>query len=120
MQNMGGAALNTVLAVAAVLLSAIPAEAQQYYAATAKKIFAPKPRYPTDEYGRHLTGSGVVLMEVDTETGQVISARMEKSTGHKILDDAAIEAFRKWRFMPRRTPKEVRAPIAFTHSANTR
>lgn len=57
-------------------------------------------------------------MHVDTKTGYVTSAEMEKSTGHKILDDAALEAFRKWHFKPGRTPEVVRAPIKFTHSPN--
>jgi TonB family protein len=81
-------------------------------------IFAPKPRYPTDENGHRPTGSGVVLMHVDTKTGFVVSAEMEKSTGSKILDDAALEAFRRWRFKPDMPHKEVRAPIKFSHSPN--
>ena len=83
-----------------------------------KTVFAPRPRYPTDAQGHHPVGSGVVLMQVDTKTGRVISATMEKSTGHKILDDAILEAFRKWHFRPGATPEEVRAPITFTHPPN--
>jgi len=32
-------------------------------------------------------------MEVDKKTGLVKSARIEKSTGNKLLDDAALQAF---------------------------
>jgi tetratricopeptide (TPR) repeat protein len=37
---------------------------------------------------------------VDPRSGQVTSARILDSTGHKILDDAALKAFRQWRFNP--------------------
>jgi TonB family protein len=63
-------------------------------------IYAPRPAYPKDAQGRRPTGSGIALMEVDKKTGLVTSARMEKSTGNKLLDDAAIQAFRQWRFKP--------------------
>ncbi len=59
-------------------------------------------------------GSGVVMVEVDETTGQVTSAKMEKSTGYKILDDAALEAFSRWRFRPG-TVHKVTIPINFTH-----
>src|SRR5438067_876393 len=76
-------------------------------------IYAPPPRYPTDARGRRPTGRGVVVMTVDQETGWVTSARMEKSTGSKLLDDAAVEGFSKWRFKPG-TVRHVHSPISFT------
>ena len=77
---------------------------------TGLATFSPRPRYPLPRP----TGSGVALLEVDETTGRVISATMEKSTGHKILDDAALEAFRRWRFKPG-TVRKIRIPITFTH-----
>lgn len=59
-----------------------------------------------------MTGSGIVLLNVDPSTGNVTSAQLLKSTGHKILDDSAIEAFRQWRFKP--GVHTVRIPINFT------
>jgi TonB family protein len=55
----------------------------------------------------------MVVMTVDHETGWVTSARMEKSTGSKLLDEAAVEAFSKWRFKPG-TVRHVHSPITFT------
>jgi TonB family protein len=79
-------------------------------------IVAPPPKYPVDAKGRHPTGRGIVVMDVDMQTGQVTSARMEKSTGNKLLDDAAVEAFSRWRFRPGHF-KHVRSPIAFTNGS---
>ncbi len=77
-------------------------------------IYSPRPPYPRDEKGRRPTGQGVVVMDVDPKTGWVTAARMEKSTGSKILDDAALWTFRQWRFRPG-TVRQVHSPISFTH-----
>ncbi len=58
-------------------------------------------------------------MQVDKKTGRVISLKMEKSTGHKILDEAALEAFRRFRFKPG-TVSQVRTPINFTDQPKAR
>jgi TonB family protein len=39
-------------------------------------------------------------MEVDEKTGLVKSAKMERSIGNKVLDDAALQAFSQWRKTP--------------------
>jgi TonB family protein len=78
-------------------------------------LYAPPPKYPKDAEGRHPTGSGIVVMEIDQQTGWVKSAKMEKSTGNKLLDDAALQAFSHWRFRPS-TPRRVHSPITFTMS----
>jgi TonB family protein len=54
-------------------------------------------------------------MIVDFESGVVTSAIMEQSTGNAVLNNAAVSAFRRWRFKPR-TVSRVRMPIAFTMS----
>lgn len=76
-------------------------------------ISAPRPDYPYQARSRGLTGSGVAVMKVDTVTGKVTSCRMAQSTGSVILDAAAMDAFRRWRFKPG-TVAEVRTPIRFT------
>jgi TonB family protein len=53
------------------------------------------------------------LLNVDPSSGNVTSAQLLKSTGHKILDDSALEAFRQRRFKPG-SVRKVRIPINFT------
>ena len=83
-------------------------EAEAY----ALAIYAPRPAYPYAARDKRLTGSGIVLVNVDSSTGTVVSAQMLKSTGYKLLDDSALEAFRQWRFKPG-TVRKVRIPINF-------
>jgi TonB family protein len=58
-------------------------------------------------------------MEIDLKTGRVTSAKMEKSTGNKLLDDAALEAFRQWRFRPG-IARRVTTPVTFTQRGQPR
>ena len=81
-------------------------------------IFAPRPNYPTDAKGVRPTGRGLVLMKVDPKTGSVSSATVEKTTGNKLLDDAALEAFRQWRF-PSGKIREVHCPITFSQEGTS-
>src|SRR5207253_1666601 len=52
-------------------------------------IFAPQPEYPLEARKKHLKGDGMLLLHIDMPSGNVTSVDVEKSTGHKILDDAA-------------------------------
>jgi len=81
-------------------------------------IYAPPPDYPIDARERHLTGSGIALLRVDQKTGYVIAGRMLKSTGHIILDNAALSAFKRWRFKPG-TMRQIRIPIHYTMHGKT-
>jgi len=77
-------------------------------------IFAPKPDYPLEARSKHWGGSGIVLLDVETKTGEATSARMLKSTGHQILDEALLQAFRRWRFIPGRIAPHVKIPVTYT------
>ena len=55
--------------------------------------------------------SGLFRLDIDEATGRVKEVRVLKSTGHKILDDAGIKAFRQWRFKPH-TIDKVKIPLA--------
>ncbi len=76
-------------------------------------VYAPRPDYPYEAREKRTVGHGIAILTVDPDTGIVRAARMEPSTGHKILDDAALTAFRQWRFKPG-TVRKVRIPINFT------
>ena len=71
--------------------------------------------YPYEARRRRITGSGVVVMEIDRTTGKVKSAYMAPSTGSSILDHAALSSFRQWRFKLG-TVSKIRVPITFTTS----
>lgn len=81
--------------------------------AKAVAVSAPRPEYPYEARRTHATGSGVCLMTVDVSSGSVTSAEMATSTGNSALDNAAVSAFRRWRFKPG-TVSKVRTPITFT------
>lgn len=80
--------------------------------AKAWAISAPRPEYPYEARSRRITGSGVVIVTLDVATGNVVDAKIEQSMGHPILDNAALSAFRRWRFKPG-TPEKVRIPITY-------
>jgi TonB family protein len=76
-------------------------------------MFAPRPDYPYEARRAHITGHGIVVLEIDTASGKVRSAYMAISTGSGILDRAAVDAFRHWKFRPG-TVSLVKTPINFT------
>jgi TonB family protein len=79
-----------------------------------RAIYAPKPVYRAEWAKQELTGKGVVLVNIDKQTGNVTGARMLTSTGNKQLDGAALEAYSQWRFDPRTvTVAQLRIPIEF-------
>ena len=83
--------------------------------ARALAIFAPAPRYPIVARGSRIGGAGVAILSIEVHTGFVKAAWMERTTGEKLLDDAALAAFRRWRFKPS-TVSKVKIPIRFrTH-----
>jgi protein TonB len=81
--------------------------------AKAMAINSPRPPYPYEARAHKITGSGVIVANVDAASGNVTDASVEKSTGSSILDDAAVSTFRRWRFRPGSVSK-VRIPITFT------
>lgn len=81
--------------------------------AKALAISAPRPTYPYEARSRHITGSGVCVVNVDVSSGAVTDATMAQSTGNPILDNSATSAFRQWRFRPG-TVAKVKIPITFT------
>ena len=82
--------------------------------AKAVAIFAPKPDYPYEARSRHVTGSGVAVLTVDTASGNVTDASMAQSIGSPILDNSTVSTFRRWRFQPGKCAPKVKVPITYT------
>lgn len=76
-------------------------------------IYAPRPEYPYEARRQHITGSGLVLLVIDSSTGGVTDARMVQSTGSSVLDNSAVRALRGWRFKSGAVTK-VQVPITYT------
>ena len=91
----------------------IKAQAMTMSKAKALAVNAPRPQYPYEARSRKITGSGVCVVQVDAASGNVTGGSMTQSTGSPILDNAALSAFRQWRFRPG-TVSQVRIPITFT------
>jgi protein TonB len=77
----------------------------------------PPPVYPPLARRRRLQGTVLVRVHVGVQ-GAVLDLQVERSSGHEILDRAALGAVRAWRFLPARrgaTPVEawVRVPLDF-------
>lgn len=76
--------------------------------------YTPQPVYRPEWVKQGLNGKGVVLVTIDPKTGTVAGVRMLQSTGNKLLDGAALEAYSKWRFKPG-SVSQVKMPIEFTN-----
>ena len=77
----------------------------------------PVPRYPADVRRRGLEGV-VVLSVLVRSDGRVEEARVAASSGIAVLDEVALDAVRKWTFVPARQggrPVEsvVEVPVKF-------
>ncbi len=79
-----------------------------------RAIYTPKPVYRAEWAKQGLTGKGVVLVNIDKQTGNVTGARMLTSTGNQQLDGAALQAYSQWRFDPRTVAvSQLKIPIEF-------
>lgn len=78
----------------------------------APALYAKRPDYPVEARRRHLTGSGLFALRIRPD-GSVERVEVLKSIGHTILDQAAIAAFRQWRFR-RHSISLVRVPIRYS------
>jgi protein TonB len=75
------------------------------------------PAYPPR--ARRLGQHGIVWVSLDVdETGRVTAARIETSSGHALLDEAALAALREWCYRPARrggvpVATTIRVPVEF-------
>ena len=78
----------------------------------------PPPRYPRGAWRLHLEGTVILLAQV-APSGRVVAVEVEQSSGHPVLDRAAIRALEGWRFRARsgaagrRGTYRARVPFAF-------
>jgi TonB family protein len=75
--------------------------------------YAPRPVYPYEARRQRITGSGVALLTVDPISGNVTDVVMAEGCGNAILDNATLDALRRWRFKPG-CPGRVRVPLTYT------
>lgn len=68
--------------------------------------------YPQEAVRRGLEGEALITVFLD-ETGNAIAARIEASSGHDILDQAATRAAKLIRGLPDSAPREVTLPVHF-------
>lgn len=80
----------------------------------------PKPDYPDEARRRHQ--EGVVLLSVEVSAqGDPVSVSLKRSSGHDLLDQAAIRAVKGWTFEPARAgafpvASRVDVPVRFVLS----
>jgi len=85
--------------------------------ANADYLNNPKPNYPRLARQRHWQGR-VLLRVLVTADGRCGELSVYRGSGHDILDEAALEAVRQWRFVPGQRGGEavtswVNVPIEF-------
>jgi protein TonB len=68
--------------------------------------------YPAEAIARGLEGEALVLLFLDAR-GNAVAARLEASSGHALLDDAAVRAARTLRGLPASAPREALLPVRF-------
>jgi TonB family protein len=84
----------------------------------AMAISAARPEYPYAARVRRITGSGVYILHINAK-GLVSSVGVRHSSGNRMLDDAAISAFKRWRFKPFGSVA-LRMPVTWTISQRQR
>jgi protein TonB len=62
-------------------------------------LYAPRPVYPAAARTAGIEGATVLRMEVQPD-GSVGAVQVVESSGFDILDEAAVAAVRKWKFVP--------------------
>lgn len=68
--------------------------------------------YPAEAIAQGLQGQVLIYLILDAG-GQVAAARVEESSGHRLLDDAALRAVRALRSLPADAPRETLLPVNF-------
>ncbi len=110
--------MSCVLVAATLLSVAVTGNSQTPNATHVKPyaIYAPRPNYPLYARQYHWTGEGLFRCNIRSD-GTVVSVDVLRSTGHGMLDRAAIKALRQWRFHPG-DMNPIKIPINFSMSGS--
>ncbi len=82
------------------VIHAPPAKPTQFNPQVSDGGSYPPPQYPSMALRNHYEGTAVIEIMVDP-AGTITSAKVQKSSGFPLLDEAALEAVkRRWRFPP--------------------
>lgn len=68
--------------------------------------------YPAEAISQGQQGEALVLLIID-QSGNVVAARLEQSSGYRLLDDAALRAVRSVHSLPADAPRETLLPVRF-------
>src|SRR5437773_9341853 len=101
-----------LLAIASSALSAEP-DATVVPSMRPYMFSMPRPQYPEEARRRLITGSGRCELVFDLDTGRVTRVIVIESSGSKLLDDAAVRTYLRWRARPRKITR-MRVPFTFT------
>ena len=85
----------------------------QLKTARAHAVFSPSPVYSFRARHDLLQGEGTYLLTIDYDSGRVMNVNVLRSTNSGVLDEAALKAFRQWRFGPR-TLRKLTIPLRFS------
>ena len=99
-------------AIPAVTLAASPVRLSGEAALRAAEQLQRELPYPPEAIERGLQGEALVLLFLD-QSGNAIAARLESSSGHALLDEAAVRAARSLRALPDSAPREALLPVRF-------
>lgn len=77
----------------------------------------PKPEYPMTARQRHWQGTVLLRVYVGAD-GKALQVNIQRSSGHELLDESALDVVREWRFVPAKRgdtaePCLVTVPITF-------
>lgn len=75
-------------------------------------LASPRPGYPQEAQRTKITGSGHYELRMHL-TGKITEVAIVKSSGSRVLDQAAWNAFMKWRFKPG-VFTSVRVPVSWS------
>jgi periplasmic protein TonB len=95
-------------------------QSEQFIEANFRANYAsnPKPEYPAIAKSRDWQGKVMLHVQVSAD-GLSDSVRVEKSSGYEMLDECAMEAVKRWRFIPAKrgetaVASSVLVPITFS------